>query len=134
MGFMIRSQILLNKNIISEVKKIAKSRGISQSETVRTLLEQALSGSHITGITETKQDYIQSLGNFKLKNPRIDGFKEIFSVGGKTPEIKIVGPEMFEEYLKTRNLPVDLEFELAEVCAELKKSSVTGTLVVRRAY
>ena len=134
---MIRSQVLLTPELNKEIKKIAQKQGFSQSKVVRKLLSQALflgNTESNTQPTASTSQGIYDLNNFILKNPRINGFKEIFSVGGKTIDIKILGDEAFHYYLKQHKLPLELEYQIIKLGEDIKELSLTKTLVVRRAY
>ncbi len=137
---MIRTQVLLTQEIVEEVKKLSRQQDISKSKTIRKLLSQVLAlesektskESHIADLADAS--FLFNLNTFTKKNPRIDGFKEIFSVGGKTTEIKILADKTFRFYLKNKSLPKNLEFKIIKAANELKELSETKTLVVRRAY
>lgn len=135
---MLRSQILLTQELDKEIRKISGKQNISQSEAVRKLLAQALgmknSSTNLPTQTPNPETLLHDLGTFKMPNQRIDGFKEIYSVGGKTAEIKILGDEIFRYYLANKAFPVGFEYVLLKYCNELKELSETHKLVVRRAY
>jgi len=134
---MIRSQILLTPDLVAEVKKIAQKQGISQSEAVRELLNRALGGRTNDlkiGKEGTPEEYLYDLASFSSANPRIDGFKEIYSVGGRTTEIRILSDYAFRFYLKNKKLPEELEYRILKECRELVGLSETKTIVARRAY
>lgn len=133
---MIRRQVLLTPELVDKVKRISQKQGLSQSKVVRELLVQALAlGRSDRGWQKPKTaNGIYDLDTFSLKNPRVDGFREIFSVGGKTTEIRIVGDEVFRHYLKTKKLPLGFRQQILKLGDELKELSETKKLVVRRAY
>ncbi|HUW21485.1 MAG TPA: PEP/pyruvate-binding domain-containing protein [Candidatus Bathyarchaeia archaeon] len=134
---MIRNQVLLTPELVSEIKKIARKQGLSQSEVIRKLLGRALAfdeGGNFKKAATLSATGIYDLSTFDFKNPRIDGFKEIFSVGGKTPEIKIVGDEVFRHYFKFKKFPSGFEYQVVKLSTDLKKFSLNKKLVVRRAY
>lgn len=78
--------------------------------------------------------YFKTLDTFKQNNPRINGFRELFSVKAKTAKIKILDDSVFKNYLKNKKLPNDLKEETLKVFNELKQFSETQKLIVRRAY
>lgn len=134
----LRSQILLTPELNEEIRKISGKQNISQSEAVRKLLSLALGMKNSTTIPISQingqESLIYDLSTFNPSNQRIDGFKEIFSVGGKTTEIKILGDAVFRYYLINKEFPTGFEYQLLKCCNELKELSGTKTLVVRRAY
>ena len=133
---MQRSQIMLTQQLNEEIHKMSKRQNVSQSEVVRKLLAQALGmeGQTISLGAEVKESLIYDLATFRFDNQRINGFKEIYSVGGKTTEIKIVGDEVFRNYSKNGKLPEGFEYQLELVAAKLQDYSNNRTIVVRRAY
>lgn len=131
---MIRSQILLTKELNKLVKSIAKNDNISQSEVVRKLLSEALDKSGSGKVNKVTDQYIYDLEEHNEQNPRIDGFKEIYSVGGKITPVKILGHKLFEFYLKNKKLPKDVSYKIAKYANEFSKLSNTKELVLRRAY
>lgn len=112
-------------------------QNISQSEAVRRLLDLSLSGQRLeqdkTSPGSTGQ-WLYGLGDYVKANQRIDGFKEIFAVGGRTVDVRIVGETVFQYYLVNKRLPSGFEYEVLRLSQELKEMSQTQTLVVRRAY
>lgn len=134
---MLRSQILITPKLDEEIRRISKNQNISQSEAVRKLLALALGlkdSEYDVGEINRNNDQLYDLGTFNQSNQRIDGFKEIFSVGGKTTEIKIIGDEVFRYYFENKSFPSGFEHQLLKVADGLKDYSETKTLVVRRAY
>lgn len=133
---MIRSQVLLTPELVEEIKRIAKNQGLSQSKIIRKLLRQSLGREGIERkIPEkSKKSYLYDLNTFSLKNPRIEGFREIFSVGGKTTEIKIISDEVFRHYYKNKKFPNGFEYQVLKACQELVELTETKTLAIRRAY
>ncbi|MCA9378818.1 ribbon-helix-helix protein, CopG family, partial [Candidatus Dojkabacteria bacterium] len=130
---MNRAQLLLTKNQAEEIKKLAKKQGVSQSELVRKLLDQSL-GVAKQQPTVSSGDWVCSLNEFGEENPRVQGFKEIYSVGGKHPEIRIITDATFRYYLANGTLPPGLDYRLLELGNQLKEFSRTQKLVLRRAY
>lgn len=136
---MKRAQLMLSDTLEAEIKKNSKNLGISQSELVRRLLGQSLGidghkvqTKNINGRIETLQ--VLDLSSFSKKNPRIQGFREIFSVGGKTTEIKILDDNVFRYYLAHKELPEELIYQIQKISEVIKDASVTKTMVVRRGY
>jgi len=133
---MVRSQVLLTPDLVLEIKKIAENQGLSRSKVIRKLLRQALGWEEGNSFGDEGQgsDFLYDLSTFHQRNPRIDGFREIFTVGGKTTEIKIIGDETFRYYQKHRRLPIKFGYQVLISCKRLRKFSETGTIAVRRAY
>ena len=139
---MKRRQVLLNEDQVTEIKKIALKQGVSQSKVVRILLDRALHVSEgaVDDVSEfPKQDtYLYDrlyyLETFDADNPRIGGFKELFSVGGKTTNIAIVSHASFDYYLEKGTLPSELIAEINKISKEFSTQSVTKKIAVRRAY
>jgi hypothetical protein len=134
---MIRSQILLSQELDKEIKKVSQKQGISQSETVRKLLSQALSldGQRSKGFRRKKDTLsLIDLSDFNSNNSRIVGFRELFSVGAKTTEIKILPDSVFRYYREKGKIPDKLEYKILKIAEEIRKGSVNGKLVVRRAF
>ncbi|MFC1790694.1 PEP/pyruvate-binding domain-containing protein [Patescibacteria group bacterium] len=132
---MIRCQILLTPELVQKIKLRAKQQSLSQSGVVRSLLVQAFRTKQGSASRQgSDSEYLFDLSNFRIKNPRINGFKEIFSIGGRTTEIKIVGDKAFRYYLRRKSLPAKLESRIKKLAGEIKVFSEAKTLVVRRAY
>lgn len=133
----VRSQILLTPELEAEVKKLAENRGISISEAIRTLLLQSLHTSQENKKTQVRPnnpDRLYSLDEFSEQNPRIRGFKELFTVGAKITEVSMVIDASFRYYQAKNELSEKLTAELHDKSIEFTAKSVTGKLVVRRAY
>ena len=134
---MQRYQLLLTTEIGEKIKKISRQQNISQSEAVRRLLDVSLSGQILEKdetLPGNSERWLYNLGDFAQANQRIDGFKEIFAVGGRTVEVRIVGETVFQYYLAHKRLPTGFEYEVLKTARELGAMSQTQTLVVRRAY
>lgn len=132
-----RTQVLLTKDLNKQIKKISTKQGVSQSEVVRKLLTQSLNKSKHSARTsaiETSNKYLYSSDEFHKDNPRTNGFRELYSVGGKTIEIQIAGHETFEYYLKHKKFSTAFEMKVLKEVYIMQKLSETGKLVVRRAY
>lgn len=133
---MERFQILLTKEIEKSVEDLSRIHNISKSEAIRKLLENSLGlgENAIAPSLDTPKYSLKSLNTYKIKNPRITGFQEIFSVGGKTPEIRIIDHDSFEYFKTNCKLPELLIKEIDLACNELESQSLTKKFVVRRAY
>ncbi len=135
---MKRAQVLLTEDLDHQIKKIAKNQNLSQSEVVRRLLVDSLGDQFARVRLDQKKTThglrLLNLSNYRAINPRIDGFREIFSVGGKTTEIRILPDEVFRYYKNRGRLPRELEYQVLKTAEEFKKLSMTKKLVVRRAY
>lgn len=134
---MVRSQILLTEELDKRIKFLAEKQNVSQSEVVRTFLEQSiLSGkTNQNDSSKPKVDkFYYELPEFNKKNPRILGFKEIFSIGGKTVDIKVVDSNVFKFYIKNNCFPEGFSKTIYELADKIKENSVTKKIVVRRAY
>ena len=82
----------------------------------------------------SNQIYIQDLDSFNQKNQRINGYKELSSVGARTTKIYIINDTVFRYYLENKQFPLNFENQLLEIAKKLQKDSNTNSLVVRRAY
>lgn len=131
---MIRSQILLTQSLIKEIESLSKKKMVSKSEMIRSLLEQSLNISKTKEIDSKDQEYIYTLPNYQGINPRINGFKELFTVGANTADVYVINHSLFEYYKKNKSLPSDFLYSFLNIGRELVKSSLTGQLVLRRAY
>lgn len=131
---MIRRQVLLTPQLVEEIQKIAKSHSSSQSAIIRKLLTQALTLSIEKKVKKSTPAGFYDLNDFPYSNPRIEGFKEIFSVGGKTTEVRIVGGSVFDNYLRKGKFSPAVKSKILQTAEELKIGSLNQTLVVRRAY
>ena len=132
--FMKRVQLLLTPKQNEEIKRIASKQSVSQSEVVRRLLDQSLNvrGSDVKDAKS--EGWMLNLGEFRQENPRIQGFKELYSVGARHPEIKVITQQVFDYYLKKKELPAELPHLLLQSANEMKDLSRTKKLVLRRAY
>jgi hypothetical protein len=131
----VRSQILLTTELEADLKKVAALRNISLSEAVRELLSQSLQvGETAINTKGSSTGGLQTLAEYQDKNPRIRGLKELFSVGAKITEVTVVEHAVFEHYRKSGTFPEDFSMNLNNTVHEYQKLSITGKLVVRRAY
>lgn len=136
---MKRAQLMLSEDIEKEIKKNSKSLGISQSELVRKLLNQALGIDSQTKVKHSIKNKIDvlsvlDLSSYSKNNSRIQGFREIFSVGGKTTEIKILDDNVFRYYLNNKKLPEEFTYQIQKIAEDIKGASLTKTIAVRRGY
>ena len=132
---MIRSQILLTKELDERISFLATKQNISKSELIRKYLEQGIIGGKPNSDRNIKVNkFYYELAEFTKKNPRIQGFKELYSVGGKTVNVKIIDHDIFAYYRRHSSFPAGFERDIIKMVEILKESSKTKTLVVRRAY
>lgn len=134
----VRVQLLLTKELNQQIKKIAQNNKISQSAVVRKLLQQSLAMPELSKLSSQESspqaNYVYNLDEFNLNNPRITGFKEIYSVGGRTTNVKVLSDSLFRFYEKNKKLPAQALELITKYAQELKEESETKKLVVRRAY
>lgn len=131
---MKRSQILLTESLDKQVKKIARKRGNSQSATIRDLLDQALNNSTQSHRDSQSDNSLLELKSYSSQNPRISGFRELYSVGAKTAELGIIPDKTYRHYLEHGAFPTGFESKLLQLSNTLREYSITKKLVLRRAY
>jgi hypothetical protein len=78
--------------------------------------------------------YLLTPEEYKLPNPRIDGFRKLKEVSARTVGIFVFSLQAFTHFLKTAKLPVEFEQELIKTSEELIKNSSHGKVNVRRAF
>jgi hypothetical protein len=131
----VRSQILLTEELEAELKKLSKQKNLSISETVRDLLSQSLQvNDYLNDKTPEENNGLMSLTQYQEKNPRIRGLKELSSVGAKVSDVSVISHSVFEFYKKTGKLPEEFRINLEKTVRDYQSLSLTGKLVVRRAY
>lgn len=131
---MLRYQVLLTPELGEKIKQISRRQRISKSEAVRQLLNLSLGQRKTRQAKAGEGRWIYDLSSYPVKNQRIDGFREIYTSGGRTVEVRIVGPEVFAYYRQHKRLPPGVDVEIARMAQTLKGMSAQGKLVVRRAY
>jgi len=133
--FMIRSQILITNGLSEEISKLAKKQNVSKSEVVRTLLGQALNVvSKEKASSHIELDFIYPLEKYTGKNPRITGFKELYTVGANITDVFVINHSAFLFFKQNDELPHELKHQLLKIGRNLKEASLTKKLVLRRAY
>jgi hypothetical protein len=78
--------------------------------------------------------YLISPSEYKLTNPRIDGFRKLKEVKARTVIISIFSLEAFAYFLKNKNLPPEFIAELETQTADVIQNAKTKAAVVRRAF
>lgn len=73
-------------------------------------------------------------GEYTLANPRIDGWKKLREVHGRTVDIYVFPLEVFQYFLKNKVLSPEFANELASRAREMIAASPEHAAVVRRAF
>jgi len=78
--------------------------------------------------------YLITPEEYKLANPRIDGWKKLREVGARTVDIFVFPLEVFKYYQHHHQLPQDFIKEVVTTAEKIINKSVSHTAVVRRAF
>jgi len=78
--------------------------------------------------------YLISLSEYKLPNPRIDGFRKLEEVGARTVNISVFSLDVFSYFLKHKELPLEFILELEKESSSIIKEAKTKAAVTRRAF
>ena len=84
--------------------------------------------------SKNKIKYLLSPLEYKLPNPRIDGFSKLKEVNANTVDIFVFSLKAFDYFLKYKKLPKEFEKELNEIANKMIPLSLTNAVYVRRAF
>lgn len=78
--------------------------------------------------------YILSPEEYKLPNPRIDGFRKLKEVNARTVDVFVFSLEAFNYFLEHKKFPIEFVEELKKKAKEIIENSFLHKMVVRRAF
>lgn len=78
--------------------------------------------------------WLITAAQYPLPNPRIDGWKKLAGVHGRTNDMSVFSLETFDYFQKNGILPPEFEAELLKRAGDIIKSVPSHAAVVRRAY
>lgn len=131
---MIRTQVLLTTKQILEIENLSKEFEISKSSVIRDLLDKVLHTQTKTEARDVSDSSVYKVDAYEGKDPRINGLKELYTVGASIADTFVIGHQTFKYYIENNELPKLFRSNLLQVARELVQSSLTGKLVLRRAF
>ena len=83
---------------------------------------------------KNKIKYLLSPLEYKLPNPRIDGFRKLKEVNANTVDIFGFSLKAFDYFLKNKELPKEFIKELIKIANKMIPLSLTNAVYIRRAF